>query len=78
VFSAYTLAQQPQPGVQNAVAPTEAQPQFAAYHQDVVQPTASPQHHSYSATAAATGSNVASMPAVQSFNSVALPTQNLL
>ena len=63
----------------NTVAPAEAQPQFAAYHQDIVHSTGSP-HHSYHAhpPAAAAGSNVVNIPVVQTFNSVAMPAQNLL
>jgi len=80
VFSTYGPTQPAQSNVLNTAPPTEAQPQFAAYHQDVVQSTGSP-HHSYHPHAPATagpGSNVVNMSAVQTFNSVALPAQNLL
>ena len=79
--SSYSSAQQPQSNVLNAAQVNEAQPQFALYRPpDVVHSTGSPHHvyHPQPAAAAAdgAGSNVLNMPTT--FNSVAVPAQNLL
>lgn len=74
MFSAYGTAQQTASNVVNTAPTIEAQAQFAAYRQDV---TGSP-HHSYHPHPAAAAAGTANLPAVQTFNNVALPAQHLL
>ena len=79
--SSYSSVQPPQSNVPNAVPVNEAQPQFALYQTDVGQSTGSPRHvyHPQPANAAAAADGASgNMPSMQTFNSVAVPAQNLL
>ena len=78
ILYVYSTVQHPQSNVLNTLPLTEAQPQFAAYRQDV-HPTGSPQHlyHPHPAATAAAGADSV-ISTVQTVNSIALPAQNLL